>query len=60
MKKRKKDTLKNLKTELNNITIYSGEIMTKKKQIISIAKKNKPFYYILKKKKLRIASKINV
>lgn len=60
MKKRKKNTLKNIKTELNNITIYSGEIMTKKQQIILTAKKNKPFYYILRKKKLKIASKINV
>jgi hypothetical protein len=60
MKKRKKNTLKNIKTELNYITIYSGEIMTKKQQIILTAKKNKPFYYILRKKKLKIASKINV
>ena len=34
--------------ELNNIKLKKGEVIKKKENIILIAEKNKPFFYLLK------------
>lgn len=57
MKKRKKNTLNNIKKELENIALNRGEIITKNNQITFTAHKNKPFFYILKKRKTKLLIK---
>ena len=47
-KKRKKNTLNMLLLELENIKGNKGDILKKKKNIVLIAAKNKPFFYLLK------------
>ena len=47
-KKRKKKMLDNLLIELKNIVMKKGEVLKKKENIILIAEKNKPFFYLLK------------
>jgi ribosomal protein S7 len=53
LKKRKKNTLDTILKELSRITRKRGDILKKRKHISSIAVKNIPFLYILKKKKKR-------
>jgi hypothetical protein len=40
--------LDNLLIELKNIVMKKGEVLKKKENIILIAEKNKPFFYLLK------------
>lgn len=60
MKKRKTNTLNNILKELESIRRNKGEILQKKKQIIFTAKKNKPFFYILNRRKIKLSFKENV
>lgn len=48
IKKRKKKTLDTILLELDNIFLKKGEILKKKENILLIAEKNKPFFYLLK------------
>lgn len=50
-KKRKKKMLEMLYTELINIKDDKGEVLKKRETIILKAEENKPFYYLLKKRK---------
>lgn len=50
-KKNKKNIIKSFSLELQNVLERKGEIMKKKKYITDTIAQNKPFFYLLKKKK---------
>ncbi len=50
-KKNKKNIIKSLSQEFQNVFWKQGEIMKKKKYITDTIAQNKPFFYLLKKKK---------
>lgn len=50
-KKSKRNIIKSVLLELKNISLNKSDVLKKNLQIIEIIKKNKPFFYLLKKKR---------
>lgn len=50
-KKRKKKMLELLFVEIKNIKLQKGEVLKKKESIILKAEENRPFFYLLKKRR---------
>jgi ribosomal protein S7 len=50
-RKRKKEILNSILIEIKDIYLKKGDVLLKNKQISSTIKKNRPFFYLLKKRK---------
>lgn len=53
VRKNKENVIESFIKEINNLLNKSGDVFTKKEYIKATIKKNKPFFYLLKKKKRR-------